>query len=178
LDRDEALIEIVEREAGEKRVRGEAICMGHAPRRVAKMAVHRREDGVNFRFGLGRHLVGVVRFPHVGMRGIGDDAAMRRCDDLVAKPSLPPIGLGQEARQVVCHRTAILARRGPSAKPRDLALRFPRGRGRLHPGGEIPLGTFRQGAFSCEPALRPWQTFSRLVEPRLGDRGKEATTAC
>ncbi len=112
LDRDEALIEIVEREAGEKRVGREAIRMGHAPRRVAEMAVHRREDGANFRFGLGRHLVGVVRFPHVGMRGIGDDAAMRRCDDLVTKPSLPPIGLGQEAAP-----GRLPSNRNPSASP-------------------------------------------------------------
>jgi hypothetical protein len=59
---------------------------------------------------------------------------------------------------------------------RDLALGS-RGRGRLVHVGDIPLGTFQQGASSREPVLRPWQTFSRLVEPRLG-RVKEATTGC
>ena len=64
------------------------------------MAVHRREDSVNFRLGHGRHRVGVVRIPHVGMRGIGHDAAMRHCDDLVAKPSLPPIELDPGLRTI------------------------------------------------------------------------------
>ena len=78
--------------------------MDHAPRRVAEAPVHRRENGLDFGFGLRGDVIGVVRIPHVWVRRVGYDAAMRRREDAGAKPPLPPIGLGDEARDGVHER--------------------------------------------------------------------------
>jgi hypothetical protein len=85
-DGDEALLEIVKREAGEKRVGRQAIPMDHAPGRVAEMLVHRRENRFDFGFGLRGEVVDVVRLPHVWAPRVGYDAAMRRREDAGAKP--------------------------------------------------------------------------------------------
>jgi hypothetical protein len=88
LDRDGAFLEVVEREAGEKRVGRKAIRVDHPPRCMAEMAIHRSEDRVDLCTGLRRDIVGMVRIPYVRVRGIGDnmtgEAAMlmlpsRRC---------------------------------------------------------------------------------------------------
>jgi hypothetical protein len=58
------------------------------------MLVHRGEDRVDLGPGLRRDVVRMVRSPHVRMRWIGDDMAVRRRDVGVAKPALPAISLG------------------------------------------------------------------------------------
>ena len=69
LDRGGVFLEVVEREAGEKRVGRKAIRVDHPPRCMAEMAIHRSKDRVDLCTGLRRDIVRMVRIPYVGCAG-------------------------------------------------------------------------------------------------------------
>jgi hypothetical protein len=67
------------------------------------MLIHCSEHGINFGIGLGCNIVGMVCVPYVWMRRISNDVAMWGRDLSIAEATLPPIGLGNGAREVVNH---------------------------------------------------------------------------
>ena len=85
LDRDGSLFEIIEREAGEKCVRREAVSVYYAPPGVTEMLIHCSEHGINFGIGLGCDIVGMVCVPYVWMRRISNDVTMGGRDLRIAK---------------------------------------------------------------------------------------------
>ena len=84
---------------------------------LAEMLVHRGKGRVDLGLGLRRDVVGMVRVPHIRMRRICDDMAVRRRDVHVAEPPLPTISLGDGVDRVSRHAMSSRIGAGASSRP-------------------------------------------------------------
>src|SRR5579863_2870912 len=88
-------------------------------------------------------------------------------------PRAPPCGQGCNVRPLVASGFVGWAARGHRAPPSG--RREWRALARLlNPSRQVALRPRGQRALSGEPPLRAGRALSRLVQPRLGDQGKEA----